>query len=367
MKIRRRRILVTGSGGIGGVNFVRALRLGEALSGEQLFIAGTEFNRYHSLFPDLDKLVLSPRHSSPAFMKLIVRAAQTYKIQFVHPQPSSEAKVICEKQELFSKIHVKTFLPNTSSIAPDKYTMWKKLSQASVSVPRTYPIHSENDIAMAFRDFGSPLWLRATRGAGARLGLRVDNPKEALLWLSLNKAQKRARTTDFIIQEFLPGRDLAFDSLWFNGEMVTSSSRERLEYPFKHISLSGLTGTPSVARIIHEKKINVLGQEAIKALDSKPNGFYSVDMKEDENGKPSVTEVDGKWHTTAPLWGYAFAKKTSDNSMNIAYTYLRLGMEGNAEEQPKTDLYPDHFAMIRQMDCGVLLLDERTRKSTRIV
>ena len=38
-----KKILVTGSGGIGGVNFVRALRVID----EKFFIVGTDFNQYH--------------------------------------------------------------------------------------------------------------------------------------------------------------------------------------------------------------------------------------------------------------------------------------------------------------------------------
>ena len=45
-----KKILVTGSGGIGGVNFVRALRATK----EKFFIVGTDFNRYYLEFPDVD-------------------------------------------------------------------------------------------------------------------------------------------------------------------------------------------------------------------------------------------------------------------------------------------------------------------------
>ena len=38
-----KKILVTGSGGIGGVNFVRALRATD----EEFFLVGTDFNKYY--------------------------------------------------------------------------------------------------------------------------------------------------------------------------------------------------------------------------------------------------------------------------------------------------------------------------------
>jgi carbamoyl-phosphate synthase large subunit len=172
----------------------------------------------------------------------------------------------------------------------------------------------------------------------------------------LNALQKRAAIADFILQEYLPGRDLAFDSLWFKGELITSYARERLEYALKHVSLSGITGTPSIARTIKDQKLNQIGVEAVKALDSEPHGFFSVDAKEDIVGKPVITEVDGKWHTTAPLWGYAFAKAFEKPELNIAYVYLMLGLNGNLSgDLPNYDLFPDNHYLVRQLDGGVIL------------
>ena len=45
-----KKILVTGSGGIGGVNFVRALKL----FSDEFFIVGTDFNKYY-IFQNLTK------------------------------------------------------------------------------------------------------------------------------------------------------------------------------------------------------------------------------------------------------------------------------------------------------------------------
>ena len=52
-----KKILVTGSGGIGGVNFVRALRA----TNEDFFLVGTDFNQYYLEFPDVNLRVNTPR------------------------------------------------------------------------------------------------------------------------------------------------------------------------------------------------------------------------------------------------------------------------------------------------------------------
>lgn len=361
------RILLTGSGGMGGVNFVRALRFGAKSDRAKMFIAGTEFNKYYIQFPNLDVSFRTPRHSDPSFIPVIKELARKYKISFLHPNPSSEARVVAEHLSDFEEIGVRTFLPSAKAIAPDKEEMWNLMRSKNVRVPGTYFIQALESLDEGFKKMSSPLWLRTKQGAGARLSLKLNTAEEARYWIKLNVMQQRARATDFMLQEFLPGRDIAFDSLWYHGRMVASSARERLEYPFKHISLTGLTGTPSVARIIHDKSVNRLGIDSVKALEKSPNGFYSTDIKEDSEGRPAVTEVDGKWHTTASLWGYAFAKAKGDNSFNIAYTYLKLGLENPGKFKSSENLYPEGYKLIRQMDSGVLLQDGHTQKLWRIV
>ena len=58
------RILVTGSGGLAGVNFVRALRA----SSRDYYIAGTDNNKYHLLYPEVDARYLTPRHDDRSFI-----------------------------------------------------------------------------------------------------------------------------------------------------------------------------------------------------------------------------------------------------------------------------------------------------------
>ena len=90
-----KKILVTGSGGIGGVNFVRALRATK----KEFHIVGTDFNRYYIQFPEIDIRVGSPRHSDPKFIELISHLISKHSIEFLHPQPSSEAQIIAQNIE----------------------------------------------------------------------------------------------------------------------------------------------------------------------------------------------------------------------------------------------------------------------------
>lgn len=350
---------MTGTGGTGGINFVGALRFAEAQTGAKFFFVCTDHNPHFVRFSQADVRFISPRHDSPEFVPMLLGLAKKFNVEFFHPHPSSEARVVSENRTQFDDIHVKTYLSRPTSIMPNKLEIHDALSKCNVPVPETLALTSLDDVDHAFSRMGGPLWIRAKRGAGGRLALRVETPEEAKHWVQLNTLQKRAFVEDFILQEYLPGRDLAFDSLWFNGKLITSYARERLEYFLKHTTLSGITGTPTIARTLEDKKLNRVSVEAIKALDPEPHGFFSVDVKEDAAYRPVVTEVDGKWHTTAPLWGHAFAKALDRPELNLAHQYLMLGLNGRIDaDLPAFDLFPGGYYLIRQLDAGVILEQE---------
>jgi carbamoyl-phosphate synthase large subunit len=347
-----KKILVTGSGGIGGVNFVRALRVID----EKFFIVGTDFNQYHLEFPDVDIRVRTPRHSDPQFIPLIKKIISEHSIDFIHPQPSSESLVISEDTELKQK----TFLPNSSIISYDKLTTQKTLFKNNIPVAITKTLSSIDELQSCFEKFGGgPLWIRSKKGAGGNLSLLCKNHEEAKCWINLWIMKNNAVLDDFMIQEYLPGRNIAWDSFWHEGKLIASYSRERIEYPFKHISPSGITGTPTVSKIIVDENINKLSESAIKCIDEKPHGNYAVDLKGDQNNKMNITEIDsGKFHTTTPLWGYISSKIFKQNPLfNLPYLYVKLGL-GEITE-PKilgNDIYPDQTTLLRHIDCGDWIL-----------
>jgi glutathione synthase/RimK-type ligase-like ATP-grasp enzyme len=347
---------VTGSGGLAGVNFVRALRA----SPEALYVVGTDFNKYHLLYPDVDARYLTPRHGDRSFIPRVAEIAAREKVDFLHPQPSSEAYIISGKREM---VPCRVFLPpaRVMRVGQDKLLSQKKLRADGVPVAKTVEVKSKADIIEAFSKLGKPLWARARHGAGGRLSLLCDDAAEARLWIELWVRRGGVEYGEFILQEYLPGRNIAWDSLWKDGRLVTSYSRERLEYPFKHISPSGITGTPSVSRIIHDPRLNEIGQRAVKAIDGTPNGAYSVDAKESADGSPCITEVDsGKFHSTMPLWGYIAVKHLGlPRYANIADLYVRLGMDEDVRDMPpRTDLLPDGYYLLRDMDVGAYLWRE---------
>lgn len=349
------RVLVTGAGGVAGVNFVRAIKAGP----ERPYVVGTDFFSYHLHFPDLDKSYQSPRHSDPDFVGTIHKIGQEEKIDFIHPQPESEAYVISSRRK---EVGCKVFLPpkDDYEVGRDKLSTAQAMQKNDVPAPRTESIHSENDVGRAYNNLGvKPVWVRARTGAGGKRSLLCDKTSEIESWIRVWVEKRAADWSDFILQEYLPGRDIAWDSLWFKGKLVTSYTRERLEYVFPNVAPSGVTGTPAVSRIILDEEVNRTGRESVLAITREPHGFFSVDMKENREGTPCITEVNvGKFHTTAPLWSYAAVKRLAMPWFaNVAFLYLMLGIHEKIPNQriPEYNLLPENIYLLRHIDCGAIL------------
>ena len=344
-----KRILVTGSGGIGGVNFVRALKLFQ----DKFFIVGTDFNKYYLQFANLDVRIISPRHSDPNFIPLLNQLTEKHKIEFLHPQPSSEALVVSQNLD---KISTRTLLPPPNVISTDKLETQKILSKSGILVAKTKVIDNYDVIENTFEELGGgPLWIRSKSGAGGNLSLLCNNSTEAEYWMKLWILRGKANFSDFMLQQYLPKRNIAWDSFWYKGKLISSFTRERLEYPLKHISPSGITGTPTVSKIIVDDSVNRIGENAVKSIDEKPHGNYAVDLKEDNDGNWHVTEIDsGKFHTTTPLWGYISTKFLKQDPLhNLPYLYTMLGLEEISDPGfLGNDIYPEGLHVLRHIDCG---------------
>ncbi|KFM22226.1 carbamoyl-phosphate synthase large subunit protein [Marine Group I thaumarchaeote SCGC AAA799-B03] len=342
------RVLITGAGGAPGVNFTRAAKLNP-----ELYLIGSDQNQFHTIYLKTHKKTIVPSPDSPSYIESLNKIISSEDISFIHPQPTPELQVIAENRE---KLDAKTFLPETEAILKDKLQQQESLRNHNVPVAKTVLISDLDNLDKLEDTFSYPIWIRARKGVAGRLSNKCNNVQEVLLWIKLCLLQKRAEKNEFLAQEYFSGRDIAWDSLWYHGKLLVSYCRERLEYPspFSKLTMSGIAGTPSVAKIIHDKRINDLGVKAVKAISKIPHGCFSVDIKEDGNGNPHITEVDsGKFHTTIGLWGYM-----AENNLklpwyyNLPRLYLHLGLGGEPPIENHFDIYPNDLYLMRNMDCG---------------
>jgi carbamoyl-phosphate synthase large subunit len=134
-------------------------------------------------------------------------------------------------------------------------------------------------------------------------------------------------------------------------------ARERLEYIYPHLAPSGVTGTPSVQKTIHDKTVNETGTNAVLSIDPNFNGIACVDLKENKKGVPCVTEINaGRMFTTSFFFSYASKLLRQDFSANIPYLYVKLAYKEKLPKIPKYNILPKDLYWIRHLDAPARLV-----------
>jgi len=345
-----KRILILGVGCPPGVNFVNSLRY----SGEQMYLVGTDVNKYHLEWPDIDKAYLSPFDSShPEYISFINKIIEKENIEFVHAQPDCTCKVLSDNRD---KINANLFLPakRTVKICQDKFLSAQVWEKGDLHNQRSVLIKHEEDLESAYILLGTPFWLRATQGAGARGSTEVHTLSMGYYWMRYWRERKVG--WQFVAQKFLPGKDFAFQSLWKDGKLIVSQARERLEYIYNYLSCSGRTGTPVVAKTVHREDINRFATNAVKMIDDKATGIFCVDLREDEFGIPHVTEINScRFFTTS----FFFTKA----GVNMPYYYVKLAYGEKLPELKQYNAIEEDVYWLRHVDCPAVLKKKEVWKA----
>ena len=329
-----KRILVTGAGGTPSFNFVRSLRS----TTETLYIVGTDSNKYHiHLAREVDKKYVVPKYNDKEFINKLNEIVEKESIEFVHAQPDVEVGRISEDRE---KLKARVFLPDKKTIrlCHNKFELIRHLNKRKLPSPKNLLIKREEDIKTAFQEFGSKIWLRAIYGAGGRWSLPVKSFEHARAWVDYWDGWE-----NFVAEEYLPGKNMAWQAIFKEGKLITSLVWERIEYIISHVSPSGITGTPSVAKIIENEQVNKIAVDVVNSITEKPNGIFSIDFKENTDGVPCVTEINpGRFFTPS----YMYVKA----GINLPEIYLRMAFDEPIPRLPKFNAFKQRIFWIRGID-----------------
>jgi len=347
-----KRILVTGAGGPAGINFVKSLQIVP----EKMFLVGTEANKHFIHLVSTDKKYLVPKAKEAGYIDKLNALAQKENIEFLHAQTDIEVQVVSENR---GKLKTEVFLPSKRTVraCQDKLEATRTWQRKGIPVAGFKELRKESDIERAFEELGKPIWIRATYGAGGIGSTPAHNVETAASWINYWKARKVGWR--FIAQQHLPGRNVAFHSLWKDGELVTSMSRERLEYIYPHLAPSGITGTPAVQRTVHDEAINKTGTEAVLSIDPNFNGIACVDLKQNKEKVPCVTEINAaRMFTTSFFFSYASKTLRKDYYANIPYLYAKLALKEKIPNIPRYNVLPENLYWIRHIDAPARLVKD---------
>jgi carbamoyl-phosphate synthase large subunit len=339
-------VLVLGAGGSAAANVVDCLRR----AGDGYRIVGADASNVKLHLSAADDRVVIPRADAPGYIDAVRAAVERWSIDVVHPQPDGDVLAIGRGRD---ELGARTYLPaqDVLELAADKLRFAEQLERADVAVPDTTMYESVDDVApatAALLERHERVWVRARVGAGARASLPVRSAAQAEAWIRWWMEERNLRASDFMAAEMLPGREFAYQSVWQDGELIAGQARERVEYLYGHLTPSGQTSTPSVARTVQEHAVDDLAQRAITALDPSPRGVYCVDIKESAAGIAKVTEINaGRFFTTSNFFAAA--------GLNMPDMLMRCAL-GERVAPVGTSPLPAGLYWIRMVDMGYVLV-----------
>jgi carbamoyl-phosphate synthase large subunit len=110
---------------------------------------------------------------------------------------------------------------------------------------------------------------------------------------------------------------------------------------------SGTSSTPRVGKLVREPAVNEACLAAVRAVDPKAKGMFCIDLKEDRNGIPCITEINiGRFFMISPVF-HAVGKH------NMAELYLRLAFGEPAavpEGERLDDIGDEETFLVRELD-----------------
>lgn len=238
------------------------------------------------------KSYVVPLATSPDYWDSIEKIIEENQIQYAVILPELEVMEWSKRKESH-KLPCKVLLPDYSiaKLLVDKSKMTEILSELDIVPPSVSFVRNENNLNSIFQILGNDFWVRSSSGTSGLGSLKIDSLDSLKNWIQINP-----NVNDFLASKYLPGRNLACKLLYYDGELIRSACGERVNYIMSKVAPSGITGNTSFGRLLNEPE---LVDKAIFAMEkmfeiskAKKHGFYTVDFKEDENGKPYITEIN---------------------------------------------------------------------------
>jgi carbamoyl-phosphate synthase large subunit len=340
-------VLVLDAGSAPGNNLIRSLRAGDP----SLVIVGCNDSRFFLKKSTADRNCLLPV-ASEAYPAALRRIVKRERVDLLLPTNDNDVRAIAA---LRNRLGCRTFLPRTSVIerCQDKYALTAFLRRRGIPAPLTFPVTDASRIETLFRRFGprEQLWCRVRSGTGSYGAIPVKSAEQVRSWIAYWEQMRGVPSGSFTLSEYLPGRDFCVQCLWNNGTMVLAKMAERITY-LHDGSPSGVSSTPALARTAYEWRIVKVCEQAIRALDAKACGVFFVDIKENENGRPCITEINaGRFATITNIHDLV-------GKHNMAATFVRLALGERVRIDRPSD-FAEGYYLVRSVDTLPAVLHKR--------
>lgn len=334
------RVLLTNAGNAPSNNLARSLRAGD----EPVFIVGCNDDQFILKKSDADRNYLIPPADHPEWSGVLRWIMKKERLDLIIPTVDPDVDSLANARK---KLGEYLFLPSASvlDLCRDKYRLISLLRRNGIDAPASYPVRDLKQVNKIFQQLkgGRPLWCRVRSGAGALGALPVRTPEQARGWIRYWKEMRGVPVKAFVLSEYLPGRDFGCQSVWKDGKVVLVKTYERLSYLGLGSQPSQVSSVAALAKTVFEPKIVETCVRAIRLLDAKASGVFSVDLKEDVQGRPSITEIGvGRFSSATDIFDLV-------GKHNMATTFVRLARGKPVKIEDSYDAAPDWY-MQRDLD-----------------
>jgi len=339
-----RRILVTGAGSGPSNNLMHSLMQGDPST----VLLGCHSDRFMLKKSPAERnfLIPLPDADEGAFGRALRSVVESAAVELVMPGNDRDARALASMHKR-TGLTCRVFLPDlkTIDLCQDKCTLSLFLRKRGIPAPRTYAITDRNSLLEAWRalDPRELAWCRIRRGFASRGATKVRDPDQAWNWISYWHTMRSVAIEEFTLCEFLPGRDYNVQGLWSDGRPVLLKMCERLSYLNADHHPSGMASTPALAKTVWEPAAIEACENAVRAIDERANGVFSLDLKESELGVPCITEINAG----------RFAMITNIHDLtgrhNMAASYVRLAFSEHTGIEDPHDRAGEHY-LVRDLD-----------------
>lgn len=300
----------------------------------------------------IDEYFVCPRCTSPDYFPWIEKLVVEKQIDYAFVQPESEIVEWGQYYENHGKYPCPVFVGSKLlSVSLKDKSIMADLLEGTDFIPKTITVTQENPrFEDVEKEIGFPCWIRATEGTGGLGSLKLEDVSSYKSWLFIN-----SNIPEFTVSEFLTGRHLANQMLYYNGEYVKGAALECVEYVMASVAPSRVTGNTHFGRFLNEDRINEFCDRCIQYLEKKlgvpAHGILSFDLKEDKDGNMKVTEIN--------IRHMAYTGVMAQVGFDLIEDTIRIIEDGNAENITRDPFhhYEKPYVFLRDVDVAPIVLE----------
>lgn len=300
----------------------------------------------------LDEYYVCPRCTSYDYFPWIEKLVMEKKIDYAFVQPESEIVEWADYYERNGKYPCPVFMGSKLfSVSLKNKSIMADLLNGTDYIPKTIKVTQNNPkYEEVKKEIGFPCWIRATEGTGGLGSLRLEDITSYKSWLFINSS-----IPEFTVSEFLPGRHLANEMLYYEGEYIKGAALECVEYVMANTAPSHVTGNTHFGRFLNEDRINEFCNKCIKYIEEKlgisAHGILSFDLKEDRNGNMKVTEIN--------IRHMAYAGVMAHVGFDLIEDTIKILEDGNCNRVERAPFYhyKRPYIFLRDVDIEPIILE----------